>query len=240
MFKNIEHTLCNFLAFWRPFTLQTSRRGKTKYSYSSAFCRHLYSLLLHKLCGFTWIGAMVFKKITTCFLRTMPLCKTIFFRNKLSTNVKMPIETIMHVYPSWRKPTITPCGECYTSTHIMHNGKTHFRANVVLLGSACMFWHKTLSDWRLRLDLPPVAARHGWLVIKNMSPSSWLHPCLHTRHTKICSHSLWHRPYIRLCGNESSVNTIAHLSLGWWTFCRLSAWWLRDVSTVLYLCNDLI
>lgn len=55
-----------------------------------------------------------------------------------------------------------------------------------LLEPVCLFWHKIPSDWQLRLDIPPAATTHAWLVMKNISSSSWLH----TRHTKkICSHA---------------------------------------------------
>lgn len=131
-----------------------------------------------------------------------------------------------------KKANRNPTGVSATSPHITQKCETHFWANVVLLGPVCLFWHKI--DWLLRLDVPPVATRHAWLLIKNISPSSWLHPWLHISRTKICSHAvqdLWHGPYIRLSGNECSVNTIAPLSSGWLPLCsyRLSAWWLRDI-----------
>lgn len=65
-------------------------------------------------------------------------------------------------------------------------GKSHICVNMGLLEPVCLFWHKIPSDWQLRLDIPPAATTHAWLVMKNISPSSWLH----TRHTKkICSHA---------------------------------------------------
>lgn len=91
---------------------------------------------------------------------------------------------------------------------------------MVLLGPVCLFWHKILSDWHLSLDIPPVATRHAWLVMKNSSPSSWLH----TRHTKICSHTeqdLWHRSYIRLSGFWKL-----------WQQCSSSELWMYDCCSM--------
>lgn len=82
---------------------------------------------------------------------------------------------------------------------------------IPLCGPVCLFWHKRPPDRQLRFDIPPAATRHGWLAMKNISPSSWLH----TRHTEVCSHTeqdLWHRSYIRLSSFKHCGNTVAHLS----------------------------
>lgn len=81
-----------------------------------------------------------------------------------------------------------------------------------LLEPVCLFWHKLPSDWQLRLDIPPAATTHAWLVMKNISSSSWLH----TRHTKKYAHTLskdlWHRSYIRL------INLIWKVMATWQLF----------------------
>lgn len=92
-------------------------------------------------------------------------------------------------------------------------GKSHICVNMGLLEPVCLFWHKIPSDWQLRLDIPPAATTHAWLVMRNISLSSWLH----TRHTKKYAHTLskdlWHGSYIRL------INLILKVMATWQLFC---------------------
>lgn len=92
-------------------------------------------------------------------------------------------------------------------------GKSHICVNMGLLEPVCLFWHKIPSDWQLRLDIPPAATTHAWLVMKNISPSNWLH----RRHTQKYAHTLskdlWHRTYIRL------INLILKVMAAWQLFC---------------------
>lgn len=139
-------------------------------------------------------------------LPPFPACVTIIIH----------IFTHSKFYINGNVPLSLNTSEAIPPSQARDDGKSHICVNMGLLEPVCLFWHKIPSDWQLRLDIPPAATTHAWLVMKNISLSSWLH----TRHTQKYAHmlskDLWHRSYIRL------INLILKVMATWQLFCSSS------------------